>query len=44
MTTVPDSIVYAWNVINVHLAWLSMSSVKISDGIITEINRLTQLQ
>ena len=24
-TTVPDSIVYVWNVINVHLAWLSVS-------------------
>ena len=54
MTTVADSIVYARNVINVHLAGLSMSSVscittlhifaKIRDGAITEINGPTQLQ
>ena len=44
MKTVPDSIVYVWNVINVRLAWLSNVSLKISDGTITEINSLTQLQ
>ena len=38
MTTVPDFIVYVWNVINVNV------SAKIMDGTITEISSLTQLQ